>query len=133
MKRIIIIILKIFGIFTGLLVVVLVVIIAILAYLNSSNKINGVAQKFLNHYADAEMTFEDLKLDFSHFPVVRLTANNGLMISHLHKFPTDTLAKFKHLDAEMDSSYLLADSLTVYIPRVEVVEGFALADRKSDG
>ena len=65
MKRIIIIILKIFGIFTGLLVVVLVVIIAILAYLNSSNKINGVAQKFLNHYADAEMTFEDLKLDFS--------------------------------------------------------------------
>lgn len=102
-------------------------------YLNSTNQLNNTARNVLNKYVAGCMYFEDLHLDFNRFPVIKVNASNGYLISALNKYPTDTLCRFKHLDVDIDVMRLLDDSLTIAIPKVTVTDGFALVTISKDG
>lgn len=133
MKKITLIIIKIAAFASMLLVVISVIFIAVFLYLNSTNKLNNIARDILNRYVAGEMYFEDLNLNFKDFPLVNVKANNGFLISHLNKYPTDTLCRFKKLDVTIDVMRLMDDSLTVAIPRVSVYDGFALVTINKNG
>ena len=133
MKKITLIIIKIAAFASMLLVVISVIFICLFLYLNSTNKLNGIACDILNRYVAGEMYFEDLNLNFRHFPLVNVKASNGLLISRLNKYPTDTLCRFKKLDVTINVMRLMDDSLTVAIPGVSVYDGFVLVTINKDG
>lgn len=133
MKKITLIIIKIAAFASILSVIISVIFICVFLYLNRTNKLNGIARDILNRYVAGEMYFEDLNLNFRHFPLVNVKANNGFLISHLNKYPTDTLCRFKKLDVTIDVMRLMDDSLTVAIPEVSVQDGFALVTINKNG
>lgn len=133
MKKITLIIIKIAAVASISIVIISVIFLGILSYLNSTKKLDSIALDILNRYVAGEMYFEGLNLDFKHFPIINIKANNGFLISHLNKYPTDTLCKFKKLDLSINVMSLTDDSLTVAIPKVSVYDGFALVTINKNG
>lgn len=85
--------------------------------INKTGHINGVAQRFMNHYLVGEMRFDSLHFDFSEFPVIEVSARNGVLLSDTMRIPTDTLAAFHILVAKMNPFKIFTDNL-IDIPYV---------------
>lgn len=86
-------------------------------FLNKTGKINEVAQWFMNRNLVGEMRFDSLKLDFAEFPVIAVSARNGVLLSDTLKWPSDTLAAFHVLKAKMNPFRVFTDNL-IDIPYV---------------
>ncbi|MEG0948727.1 MAG: hypothetical protein RR303_10275 [Bacteroidales bacterium] len=86
-------------------------------FLNKTGKINEVAQWFMNRNLVGEMRFDSLKLDFAEFPVIEVSAKNGVLLSDTLKWPSDTLAAFRVLKAKMNPFRVFTDNL-IDIPYV---------------
>lgn len=108
-------------------------VIGIFIYLNTTNTLSPYALNILNRFVAGRMYCEDLQLNFAKFPIVEVKANNGYLISYLHKEPTDTLCRFKKLKAEINIKSFFEDSLTVTIPKAEVTDGFCLVTLDKNG
>lgn len=133
MKQGLVIIIKGLAIVIIAIIGIVVTLLGTLYILNANHKLNDTAKAFLNHYIVGEMDFENLYLDLKQFPTINLTAENGLLISHLYKFPTDTLATFDKLEVLIEVDKLWADSLTISIPHVKVTNGFTLVTISENG
>ncbi|MFI3239714.1 MAG: hypothetical protein R3Y22_03905, partial [Bacteroidales bacterium] len=126
MKRVLVVVIKIVSVIIITIIGIVAILLTTLYLLNENHKLTEPAKIFLNHYIVGEMEFDNLYLDIRDFPNVNLTAENGLLISHLYKYPTDTLATFDKLDVIIEIDKLWADSLTISVPSVKVTNGFTL-------
>lgn len=132
MENIIKIILKIVIGFLLLLVILLILSAGTFFILNKNGKINGIAQYFMNQHLVGEMRFDSLHFDFAEFPVITVSASNGVLLSDTTVYPTDTLAAFQTLKAQMNPFKIFTDNL-IDIPYVYLQKPQAIVLLSKEG
>lgn len=79
----------------------------------------------MNRHLVGEMRFDSLHFDFSEFPVIGVSARNGVLLSDTMKIPSDTLAAFHVLVAKMNPfkvfTHNLIDIPYVYLDKPQAI------------
>lgn len=121
MKNVYKIILKIIIGFLLLVIFLVILPIATFFVLNHTGSINTVGLWFMNRNLVGEMRFDSLHFDFAEFPVIEVSASNGLLLSDTLTFPSDTLAAFRYLKAQINPFKVFTDNL-IDIPYVYLIK-----------
>ena len=118
--------------FISCIITVLLLLSATVLFLNHTNRLTPFASWYMNRHIAGKMCFDSLQLNFTEFPVIGVSARNGLLLSDVISYSSDTLCRFDEMHVLINPFQIFQKNL-IDIPYIYLKSPYALVALSKSG